>query len=307
MESQNFYSYGKLLLSGEYLVLDGAIALAVPVKLGQSLLAGESDTKGIEWHAFQPDGLWFKASFDADLNIVHSSDNLVADRLRELLSAARDLNKEFLLPGKNFKVETYLEFNRFWGLGSSSTLIANLARWAKIDPYALNYSVSKGSGYDIACASAFGPLLYQLINKQPEIKPIHFKPWFRDSLYFVYMGRKQNTDTGIFEYQKKEAIKEDSIRKVSKISEDMLTTNSLEEFSQLLEEHETIISQLLDAPKLMDTVFKGFPGTAKSLGAWGGDFAMLATDIGEYELRKYLGNKGLQTLFCFDELIVQNP
>ena len=32
-----FYSHGKLLLTGEYLVLDGALALAVPCKLGQSL------------------------------------------------------------------------------------------------------------------------------------------------------------------------------------------------------------------------------------------------------------------------------
>ncbi|MEX0362209.1 MAG: GHMP kinase, partial [Allomuricauda sp.] len=34
---QEFYSNGKLLLSEEYAVLDGAVGLAVPAKFGQSL------------------------------------------------------------------------------------------------------------------------------------------------------------------------------------------------------------------------------------------------------------------------------
>jgi len=92
---------------------------------------------------------------------------------------------------------------------------------------------------------------------------------------------------------------------VSDISEAMLSAVSLEEFSQLMEEHEAILGKILDAPKLQDTVFKGFPGTVKSLGAWGGDFAMLATDIGETELKKQLLALGLLTCFGFDELLIQ--
>ena len=33
---KDFYSNGKLLLTSEYVVLDGAIALAIPTRLGQS-------------------------------------------------------------------------------------------------------------------------------------------------------------------------------------------------------------------------------------------------------------------------------
>ncbi|MEM0993828.1 MAG: GHMP kinase, partial [Bacteroidota bacterium] len=33
----SYYAHGKLLLTGEYAVLDGAVALAVPSKLGQRL------------------------------------------------------------------------------------------------------------------------------------------------------------------------------------------------------------------------------------------------------------------------------
>lgn len=37
MSEKLFYSNGKLLLSGEYAVLDGALSLAVPTKYGQLL------------------------------------------------------------------------------------------------------------------------------------------------------------------------------------------------------------------------------------------------------------------------------
>jgi len=40
--SQSFYGNGKLLLSAEYFVLDGAVALALPTKLGQSLHVQEN-------------------------------------------------------------------------------------------------------------------------------------------------------------------------------------------------------------------------------------------------------------------------
>ena len=43
-----------------------------------------------------------------------------------------------------------MNFDKNWGLGSSSTLINNISSWAKINPYDLLWSISKGSGYDIA-------------------------------------------------------------------------------------------------------------------------------------------------------------
>ena len=38
---QHFYGHGKLMITGEYFVLDGASALAVPTKLGQHLRVTE--------------------------------------------------------------------------------------------------------------------------------------------------------------------------------------------------------------------------------------------------------------------------
>ena len=44
---QRFYSNGKLLLSGEYLILDGATGLALPTKTGQEMLVSTFNSEGI--------------------------------------------------------------------------------------------------------------------------------------------------------------------------------------------------------------------------------------------------------------------
>ena len=45
LEKQTFYSNGKLLITGEYLVLKGALALAVPTVLGQEMGVRERDRR----------------------------------------------------------------------------------------------------------------------------------------------------------------------------------------------------------------------------------------------------------------------
>ena len=58
---QEFYSHGKLLLSAEYAVLDGANALALPTKYGQTLKVKPIDTSEIRWKSFDHKGkLWFE-------------------------------------------------------------------------------------------------------------------------------------------------------------------------------------------------------------------------------------------------------
>ena len=60
---------------------------------------------------------------------------IVAKKLKALLNLAKKENPNFLLEGG--EVKTFLEFNKNWGLGSSSTLISNIASWAKVNPYHL--------------------------------------------------------------------------------------------------------------------------------------------------------------------------
>jgi mevalonate kinase len=54
---QTFYSNGKLLITGEYLVLDGAKAFALPTKFGQSLIIEEGSNKAIQWISYDHDVL----------------------------------------------------------------------------------------------------------------------------------------------------------------------------------------------------------------------------------------------------------
>ena len=55
-----FYSNGKLLITGEYLVLDGAKALALPTKFGQNLVVEKSNTHQIKWTSYDADkSIWF--------------------------------------------------------------------------------------------------------------------------------------------------------------------------------------------------------------------------------------------------------
>ncbi|MGB5499701.1 MAG: GHMP kinase, partial [Maribacter sp.] len=56
---REFYSNGKLLMTGEYAVLDGAKAWAIPTTYGQSLTVLETDSKKIEWTSLDEKGsIW---------------------------------------------------------------------------------------------------------------------------------------------------------------------------------------------------------------------------------------------------------
>ena len=55
------YSNGKLLISGEYVILDGALSLAVPTLFGQYLEILKVDSKYIKWTSKNSNGkVWFQ-------------------------------------------------------------------------------------------------------------------------------------------------------------------------------------------------------------------------------------------------------
>ena len=170
-ERSRSYSNGKLLLTGEYVVLDGAKSLAVPTKFGQDLIIEKIKEPQLVWGSFTNTGeCWFEAVFDLPklrlVNATFNSDKegsaeFIAETLQEILQAARSLNPNFLNSENGFVVKTNLTFPQNWGLGSSSTLINNIASWAKVDAFKLLWNSFKGSGYDIACAQNDSPIFYQ--------------------------------------------------------------------------------------------------------------------------------------------------
>ena len=297
---KSFYSRGKLLLSAEYLVLKGALALALPSKLGQTLSFEKKSSRRLIWKSLDKNGVpWFNACFLIDdFSLINTDNTEVANRLRHVLLAIRYQNPIFLkLSGGN--VITRLEFDRYWGLGTSSTLIVNLANWAGVNPYALLNETFGGSGYDIACASGEKALLYSCKMERPMIEYCDFDPKFKNAIYFIYLNQKKNSRQAVQEFMERD-INDREINRANELSLLISSSESLSEFELLLREHESVIGQILSIEPIKEKCFKDFRGAVKSLGAWGGDF-ILAT--GDSTTPDYFRGKGYSTIFTYDELI----
>jgi mevalonate kinase len=295
------YSHGKLLLTGEYMVLVGAEALAIPTKMGQSLEFEPNDSKTLNWESWDfKNKLWFNATLDIlDFSISNSSDEDIATRLAQILKAVRDQKNNFLRKNGG-TVKTHLEFERQWGLGTSSTLISNLARWSQTNPYKLLQNSFGGSGYDIACATAKSPLIFRKQHLDPHIERCEFEPPFKTSLYFVYLNQKKNSREAIQAF-KRQNISEEQVAYASRLTRAVMKANTLTEFERLINEHESFISNILGVVPVKELLFPDFQGAIKSLGAWGGDF-ILAT--GDKDTPGYFKNKGFKVVMAYKEMLL---
>jgi len=304
----SFHANGKLLLSGEYFVLDGAQAIGLPCNLGQSLIITPKHTDNhLHWTSKTVTGeTWFEAIFTKEqFSIITANDSKTAEVLQQMLQKIQQLNPDFLQSyHQGLRVETRLAFPRLWGLGSSSTLIYNLATWAAIDPFLLSSRTLGGSGYDIACAGAKQAILYQNQIEQPLIEAVHFHPNFINQLYFIYLGKKQNSREGIKRYRAKSKQNAQHLAKISQLSEGLLKAETLENFQELLLEHEQIVAKTIQMQRAQDIYFSDFDGVIKSLGAWGGDFVLAATKLNQAKAKSYFNKKGFETFFEYKELIL---
>lgn len=295
-----FKSNGKLLITGEYVVLDGATALAVPTQYGQTLQIKQTATKTLYWKSVDKNGLvWFKDTFSLNNFEPQNTQNKVSNTLANILRAARDLNNNFLLNTNGLEVETVLDFPRNWGLGTSSTLINNIAQWAKVDAFRLLNNSFGGSGYDVAAAQSNCPILYTLQSEKPEIKAVSL-PWnFTENLFFIYLNEKQDSKEGISHYRKNTVAKS-AISEISELSFALLKTTSLIEFQNIISEHEKLISTIINTPTIKSRLFNDYPYAIKSLGAWGGDFIMVTGAENDLE---YFKNRGYNTIIPFNEML----
>jgi len=306
LSTKVFYSHGKLLLTGEYVVLDGAKALAAPTNKGQYLTVKLIDEPKLVWKSFDENNqVWFEDEFSLEDLKNEISHNDISKKLLEILLAAQQLNPEFLNEVSGFYVATKLTFNRSFGLGTSSTLIANIAKWANVDPYQLLWGSFKGSGYDLACATNVSPLVYQINNKLPKIDFVEFNPRFKEQLYFVYLNKKQDSKEGIAHYKNLSASsKETAISEINIITEKMISCDSLTEFNSLIISHENVISKLIKSGTVQQQLFSEYDkGVIKSLGAWGGDFVLVTVE--EISDLDYFKTKGYTTVFSYKEMLLQ--
>ncbi len=306
-KDQYYFGHGKLLLTGEYFVLDGALALALPTKVGQSLSVkySPSFSPTLSWKSYDVNGnLWFDSQFEFwHFKCLDENPSEEALFLQKILQQVRKQNAHFLRDNVDVKVETRLGFPLTWGLGSSSSLIYNIAQWAYVSPFELLFKTHGGSGYDIACAQSEGPIAYKKVSSGPSFSPIYFNPDFKNNLYFVYLGKKQNSREAIKEYSKKRPVEPTLLAKITELTQEFLNAQTLKQFQALMLTHEQLVSETLDVPMVKEALFPDFPGAVKSLGAWGGDFVLVATEKDFDFVRSYFAGKGLDTFYKYTDLV----
>lgn len=302
---KEFYSNGKLLITGEYVVLDGAKAFALPTKYGQNLSIEKAENNCIYWKSYDYDkSIWFEAVIPFEsikrkerFDEVHT----IKNTLIEILHEAFLMSSDFIMRGKGYKITTELTFPKNWGLGTSSTLINNIAQWLQIDAFELLRRSFGGSGYDLACAQNDSAILYQLVNEKPVVEAINFNPNFKEKINFIYLNRKQSSKTAIASYLSQRGDIDKTISIINKITQNIIEATQAKEFAIALEEHEIEMSSILELQTAKEVLFNDFNGVIKSLGAWGGDFVM---SISKENPRAYFKEKGYDIVIPYEDMIL---
>lgn len=296
----HIFSPGKLLITSEYFVLDGALALAVPTRLGQDFYWEETeDYKSLVlWEALHEGKPWLSIKINyKNWEILETNLPENAAFILKVLQNVQQYSTVRFQKNSSYHIKTNLQFPGNFGLGSSSTLMNNLAEFAKIDAFILNEFSLGGSGYDIAVAQKKSAILYQ--NQPRKVLQIEFNPPFLDDLILIHLNQKQDSREGINAFRTRE--KSLSLRdEFTKITEEVLKCNTLEEFSALMSLHESKLSNYLGIGTVKEKYFKDCPVFVKSLGAWGGDF-VLSTKFGDF--KNYFFEKGYTQIFDYKELV----
>lgn len=296
------YSPGKLMLTSEYFAVDGALVLAVPTKLGQEFFFEEKQDGQslIFWEAYHQNKPWLKAVIDyKKWQILETNITTSAEFILKTLKNVQNLSETKFKINDSYFLKTNLQFPSDYGLGSSSTLMNNLAEWSNINPFQLNTLSLGGSGYDIAVANAKSAVLFR--NK-PEIhfEKVNYNPPFKDQLIFIHLNQKQDSREGINHYKSKNKSQE-MVSGFSNLTKKILICDELENFSQLMMLHEQRISKFIEIPTVKTLYFNDCPTFVKSLGAWGGDFVMSSKFEG---FQDYFSGKGFTTIFEWGDLII---
>ena len=297
-----YYSNGKLFILGEYYVLEGAKAFALPTKFGQSLSVFPTQSVALSWKSYDADGsVWYNDELLISdiLSNNQTSGNKIRRTLIGILYHANLMNPTILKNG--FEVETRLTFPRNWGLGTSSTLINNIAQWFDVDAFKLLQQSFGGSGYDIACAQNDAPITYQLKNNQPVVEQVKFNPSFKKHIYFVYLNQKRDSKEAIANFRNKQKDLTQSINEISEMTDKLLQINDLEVFVDFFTQYEQKLSEILETPTIQQQLFPDFNGLVKSLGGWGGDFVMVASQENPVN---YFKQKGFKTILSYEDMIL---
>lgn len=302
---KQYHANGKLLITGEYLILKGATALAIPLNKGQSLKVETSKEAGLQWRAETPNGLWFEAKFNSQLVIIESSNYQKAEALQRMLKKSVEQNPSVEAKLNYSSVTTMLEFDPNWGWGSSSTLLHLLEQWLEINPYILMDETIGGSGYDIACAAVNTPIFYRrTANTTPQITSANFNPPFIQQMGIVYLNKKQSSSTQVKSFLESAVSHTDLVKEISALSQKFTTTKEIATFINLMHQHEAIVAQATGYTPVKELLFTDFGGAIKSLGAWGGDFALFVSEDDFKTNKRWFASKGYPIVMSLQEVMI---
>jgi mevalonate kinase len=297
-----FKSNGKLLITSEYLVMKGAMALAIPAKLDQELNVISTNSDFVNWKSFNKNNqIWYEEKFFLDKgNLIYNSQkNKMSDLIVHLFDYIHTFNSPEKSIGNEFIWK--INFDRNWGLGSSSTLINNLSKWAKVNPYKLLFSVFNGSGYDIACCDKNNPIIFQKKDGYLTVSNTTFNPNFLNNLFLIYLNKKQDTQKSIQNFLKTDESFNEGINQINEIVHEIENVKNITTFESLIERHEKIIANILQTPTIQNEKFPDYNnGVIKSLGSWGGDFILASGDEKSID---YFKEKGFNTIKKISDLL----
>ncbi|MCO5260115.1 MAG: GYDIA family GHMP kinase [Crocinitomicaceae bacterium] len=294
----NYSASGKLLLFGEYFVLRGTKSYSFPLKFGQSLTVTPREDDAIYWECLDENNhCWLSIQFANDFSITATNDASKATIVQQLVHFIQQNNPTFKAIGHTLQFT--LNFNRQYGFGTSSTMLSLLSQWSGVDAYLLLEHSFKGSGYDLAVATATQPIVYTIKDKI--VETCSLPETISNHLLFVYLGAKQSSAHEIANFREKHTS-DAQLYEMDAIVEAAKNCVSIENWELLMTKSEQLLSSVLETSPIKNRLFSDYPHAIKSLGAWGGDFIMAATNDME-SAKAYFSSKGYPVQFSYDELV----
>ncbi|MFP4288286.1 MAG: hypothetical protein ACLFQS_03430 [Bacteroidales bacterium] len=295
------FSHGKIILFGEYAVLEGNDAVCLPLATGQKLEIQKNDHQKICWQWSYKNTIIADFSLDPITLQPHEISQGDPAWAAGLITAIRKQNNIFLTDS-GYNVRFINHFPHDWGLGSSSATIASLCRIAGADPYIVNDQVMGGSGADIACTDKKNWFVYRKKKSIPQTWFIPFDFPFQQHVVFVYSGQKQATAEHLKQVKEKSERKHFNASEINTLVYRCFSSNTVAELMSNIQMHEQLISEHTGHSPLGGK-FPDFNGQIKSLGAWGGDFFMAVSLENQSDVKNYFQKKGFGLCFTWDEFL----
>lgn len=276
------------MLCGEYAVTIGVEALAVPVSVGQWMHVWEFDSPGeqhrILWEAKDRDGAtWLNESFALPLVEVGDGERDERKIIHQLLAMAPE---NTWITGKSYRIETQLEFDRSSGLGSSSTMVSNFSRFARLDAQSVQQQLFGGSGYDVAVAEVGKGLVFWKDGENNHWGPWTISSGLTQEWKVVFLGKKQNSRNSLADVKARlQEIQNDDfmLHQLQQVAGAVKMAQQVSMVEAGLEMWQALLSMSLG----LETPYQHFGiqpvkgGLCKWLGAWGGDMLLVNQTFAE--------------------------